>query len=60
MRFSPVSWAFDDLDQVLAQAACSGEITHNHPEGIKGAQGIAASILLARQGAEKALIKSEI
>ncbi|RMF17663.1 MAG: ADP-ribosylglycohydrolase family protein, partial [Candidatus Dadabacteria bacterium] len=36
MRVSPVGWAFDDETRVLAEAARSAEITHNHPEGIKG------------------------
>ncbi len=44
MRVSPVGWAFDDLDIVLA------EVTHDHPEGIKGAQAVAVGVLLARRG----------
>ena len=60
MRVSPVGFAFDTLDEVLDQAKHSAEVTHNHPEGIKGAQATALSILLARQGADKKTIRSEI
>jgi ADP-ribosylglycohydrolase len=47
MRLSPVGCAFKDLDRVLLAAKNSAEATHNHPEGIKGAQAIASAILLA-------------
>lgn len=50
MRVAAVGWAFDDLDDVLREAARSAEVTHDHPEGIKGAQAVAAAILLARNG----------
>ena len=53
MRVSPIGWAFDDLDAVLHKAAESAAVTHNHPEGIKGAQAVAAAILRARTGATK-------
>jgi len=53
MRVAAVGWAFDDLDDVLREAARSAEVTHNHPEGIKGAQAVAAAILLARTGQTK-------
>ncbi len=53
MRVSPVAWAFDTLDEVLAEARRSAEVTHNHPEGIKGAQCIAAATFLARTGATR-------
>lgn len=56
MRVAAVGWAFEDLDVVLRKAAESAEVTHNHPEGIKGAQAVAATILLARQGRTKAQI----
>jgi len=48
MRVAPVGWAFDNLDDVLSQAAKSAEVTHNHPEGIKGAQAIAAAVFAGR------------
>jgi len=60
MRVSPVAWAFADLDSVLRAAARSAEPTHNHPEGIKGAQAIAAAIFLARTGADKTAIRAAI
>jgi ADP-ribosylglycohydrolase len=53
MRVSPVGFAFDSMDEVLAEARRSAEVTHNHPEGIKGAQAIAAAILLARKQENK-------
>lgn len=57
MRVSPVGWAFSDLEQTLAEAKKSAEVTHNHPEGIKGAQATAAAIFLARCGSSKDEIK---
>ncbi len=60
MRVSPIGFAFNDLDTVLREAQRSAEVTHNHPEGIKGAQAIAAVIFLARTGEEKIGIKSYI
>lgn len=50
MRVSPVGWAFNSLEEVLAEAKRSAEVTHNHPEGIKGAQAVASAIFLARTG----------
>jgi ADP-ribosylglycohydrolase len=60
MRVSPVGFAFDTLEQVLEQAKKSAEVTHNHPEGIKGAQATASSIFLARRGATKEEIKTYV
>jgi ADP-ribosylglycohydrolase len=60
MRVSPVGFAFDNMEEVLAEAKRSAEVTHNHPEGIKGAQAIAAAILLARQDESKGNIKDFI
>ena len=60
MRVSPVGFAFDTLDEVLDQAKRSAEVTHNHPEGIKGAQATALSVFMARQGADKETIRKEI
>ncbi|BCR06782.1 hypothetical protein DESUT3_38510 [Desulfuromonas versatilis] len=57
MRVSPVGWYYDDLDAVLAAARASAAVTHDHPEGIKGAQAVAAAILLARQGRGKEEIR---
>ncbi|MFP3999880.1 MAG: ADP-ribosylglycohydrolase family protein [Desulfobacterales bacterium] len=53
MRVSPVGFAFDDIEKVLAEAERSATVTHNHPEGIKGAQATAASVFLAKTGAGK-------
>lgn len=58
MRVSPVGWVHNHLDEVLAEAQRSAEVTHNHPEGIRGAQATAAAVFLARQGATKAEIKT--
>jgi ADP-ribosylglycohydrolase len=60
MRVSPIGFAFNDLKTVLQEAQRSAEVTHNHPEGIKGAQATAAAIFLARAGKDKASIKSYI
>lgn len=48
MRVAAIGWAFDDLDAVLREAEKSASVTHSHPEGIKGAQAVAAAILYAR------------
>lgn len=60
MRVSPVGWAYNTMEEVLHQAKRSAEVTHNHPEGIKGAQTIAAAVFLARTGSSKAYIKQYI
>ena len=60
MRVSPVGFAFDSLEQTLVVARSSAEVTHNHLEGIKGAQATAACIYLARTGASKAEIRELI
>lgn len=60
MRVSPVGWLFNDLDSVLREAKASALPTHGHPEGVKGAQAIAASIFLARQGGGKEDIRKYI
>jgi len=60
MRVGPVGFAFDNEDDVLREAERSAAVTHDHPEGIKGAQAVALGILLARQGAETGQIKKEI
>ncbi|GHV05323.1 hypothetical protein FACS189485_12110 [Spirochaetia bacterium] len=60
MRVSPVGWAFNTLDEVLQQAKASAEVTHNHPEGIKGAQTVASAIFMARNNKTKDEIKKYI
>jgi ADP-ribosylglycohydrolase len=57
MRISSVGFAFNTLDEVLVRAAEYTAVTHNHTEGIKGAQAIAAAIFLARTGSSKADIR---
>jgi ADP-ribosylglycohydrolase len=53
MRVSPVGLAYPTLDEVLLRARWTAEVTHNHPEGVKGAQAVAAAVFLARTGAGK-------
>jgi ADP-ribosylglycohydrolase len=60
MRVSPVGFAFSTEDEVLKQARMTAEITHNHPEGIKGAQATALAIFLARTGHDKKDIRKRI
>jgi ADP-ribosylglycohydrolase len=60
MRVSPVGLAFTSIEDVLKEAEKSAKVTHNHPEGIKGAQAVALAIFLARSGKSKAAIKAEI
>ncbi|UCF15798.1 MAG: ADP-ribosylglycohydrolase family protein [Phycisphaerales bacterium] len=60
MRVSPVGFAFDSAERVLDEAAKTAEITHNHPEGIKGAQAIALAVFLARTGQTKSKIRESI
>ena len=57
MRISPVAWACDSLAEVLQKAAQYSAPTHDHPEGIKGAQATASSIFLGRTGASKEEIR---
>lgn len=60
MRASAVGWFFDTLEETERVAAISAAITHNHPEGIKGAQATAAAIFMARNGATKMEISDYI
>jgi len=60
MRVSPVAFALQTLDGVLKEARASAEVTHNHPEGIRGAQATAAATFLARQGNSKNKIRNVI
>lgn len=53
MRVSPVAWAFESLDSVITEAERTAAVTHNHPEGIRGAQATAAAVYLARTGSSK-------
>ncbi len=60
MRVSSVGYAFNDLETVLSEAKKSAEVTHNHIEGIRGAQATASAIFLARKGKSKEEIKAYI
>ena len=60
MRVSCVAWLFDDIDTVRRMARLSAEVSHNHPEGIKGAEATASAIFLARTGSTKEQIKEYI
>lgn len=60
MRVSPVGWLFNTLEEVEVEAEKSASVTHNHPEGIKGAKVIAVSIFMARTGFTKEQIKEQI
>ena len=60
MRVSSAAWLFDDLQTVRHMARLSAEVTHNHPEGIKGAEATASAIYLARTDSTKSEIKAYI
>ena len=60
MRVSPVAYAFDSVAEVLAEAKRSAAVTHDHPEGINGAQATALAVYLARTGVSRAEIRTEI
>lgn len=60
MRVSPVGWLYDDLGMTRKIARWTAEISHNHPEGIKGAESTASAIFLARNGASKEEIRDYI
>jgi ADP-ribosylglycohydrolase len=60
MRSSPVGWRFDTEAEVLAQAEAAAVVTHDHPEGIRGAQAVALAVFLARTGHTKAEIARSV
>ena len=60
MRVSPVGLYARTLDEALALAAVTASVSHNHPEGVKGAQAIAASVFLCKQGKSKQDIKDYV
>ena len=60
MRVSPVGFYSKTLEETLELAKQTAEITHNHPEGIKGAQAIASCIFLARTGSNKNAIREYV
>ena len=60
MRVSSAGWLYETLEETLHAARLSAEVTHNHPEGIKGAQATAAAVFLARTGKSKEEIRDYI
>jgi len=60
MRVSPVGFAFKSQEEVLQEAQKSAAVTHNHPEGVKGAQATALAVYLARSGHSKDRIRQVI
>ena len=60
MRISPVGFACESLEEIMDKARLYTEITHDHPDGIKGAQAVAAAIYLARTDHSKKEIKDHI
>jgi ADP-ribosylglycohydrolase len=60
MRVVPVGLAFTTVDEVLRQAERSAAVTHDHPEGIRGAQAVALAVFLARSGESREGIRQEI
>ena len=60
MRVSPVGLYAKTLDEALALAALTASVSHNHPEGVKGAQAIATSVFLCKQGKSKQEIKDYV
>ena len=60
MRVSACGWAGRTLDEVKAMSLAVTEVTHNHPEGIKGAEATAVCVFLARQGKSKDEIKAHV
>ncbi len=60
MRVSPVGFAFGTEDEVLTEALRTAQVTHNHPEGLKGAQATALAIWMGRQGKSKSEIKKQV
>lgn len=57
MRVSAVGWLYDSLDETCRVARWTAAVTHDHPEGLKGAEAVAGAIFLARQGQSKAQIR---
>ena len=60
MRVSAAGWLYDTLDRTRHAAVLTAEVTHNHPEGIKGAEATASAIYLARTGRSKEEIKAYV
>lgn len=60
MRVSSVGWLYNSLEETRRYARLTAEVTHNHPEGIKGAEAVASAVFMSRNGASKDEIKEYI
>ena len=60
MRVSSVGWFFDSLERTREVARWSAEVTHDHPEGVKGAESVASAIFMLRNGKSKEEVKQYI
>ena len=60
MRVSPVGWLYDSIEKTREVAKWTAEVSHDHPEGVKGAESVAAAMFLARTGATKDEIKEYV
>ena len=60
MRVSSVGWLFDSLEETRRNARLTAEVTHNHPEGIKGAESVASAIYMLRNGKSKEAVKKYV
>jgi ADP-ribosylglycohydrolase len=60
MRVSPVGFAYETLDEVMQHAERTAAVTHNHPEGVRGAQAAAVAVHLARTGSDKPAIRQQL
>src|SRR5262245_56465696 len=60
MRVGPIGYALRTLDEVMTEARRSAEVSHDHPEGIKGAQALAVAVFLAHHGADKQKIRADV
>lgn len=58
MRVSPAGWLYDSIERTREVARWTAEVTHNHPEGVKGAESVAAAMFMARTRASKEEIKA--
>ena len=57
MRVSPAAWVHDTLEATLDEARRTSEVTHDHPEGIRGAQAVAGAIFVARTGGSREAVR---
>ena len=60
MRVAAVGWLYDSLERTREVARATAEVSHNHPEGVKGAESVAAAIFMARTGSSKEEIKEYV